>query len=271
MIYDAFCFNDELDLLELRLETLDPVVDAFIICEIPFNFRMGDKPMVFAQNQERFVRWAEKIRYVRIPPASIPVEPHPVIEHFQRRQLERGMRDANLNDLLLIGDVDEIPNPDAVRAIAAGPMEHPETLVQRLYYYTVDRAVHDKWPGTVAFPRHCMTSLDCERIRQMRFHFPRRESGGWHFSWLGSEDQIANKLNCIDVDRDAKMHGSDDMKAPSPSEREFLRACRETGADLFGRPVRHQLVSIEPGKTHPAGIDSWLTRFPYHVAQREMV
>ena len=33
MIYDCFIFNNEIDLLELRLSILDDVVDKFVIIE----------------------------------------------------------------------------------------------------------------------------------------------------------------------------------------------------------------------------------------------
>ena len=35
-IYDAFMFNSELDMLEVRLLELYDFVDSFVICELPF-------------------------------------------------------------------------------------------------------------------------------------------------------------------------------------------------------------------------------------------
>ena len=38
-VYDAFLFFNELDLLEIRLKTLEDVVDQFVLVEGPETFR----------------------------------------------------------------------------------------------------------------------------------------------------------------------------------------------------------------------------------------
>ena len=44
MIIDSFIFNNELDLLELRLEQLDAVVDKFVFVEATTTFMGQGKP-----------------------------------------------------------------------------------------------------------------------------------------------------------------------------------------------------------------------------------
>ena len=51
MIIDAFIFNDELDLLELRLGQLDSVVDHFVFVEADRNFMGTPKPLYYQENQ----------------------------------------------------------------------------------------------------------------------------------------------------------------------------------------------------------------------------
>ena len=68
-VYDCFIFNNELDLLELRLNILDPYVDKFIITDGDTTFSGNPKESVYLKNKERFSKWEEKIihNYIKIP------------------------------------------------------------------------------------------------------------------------------------------------------------------------------------------------------------
>ena len=63
-VYDCFTFFNELDLLEVRLNELDGVVDRFVLCESPYTFRGQPKPLVFQENRARFARFLPKIEHV---------------------------------------------------------------------------------------------------------------------------------------------------------------------------------------------------------------
>ena len=60
-IYDCFIFFNELDLLEIRLKTLEKVVDYFLLVEATKTHRGQDKPLYFNENKERFKKWEKKI------------------------------------------------------------------------------------------------------------------------------------------------------------------------------------------------------------------
>ena len=261
-VFDTFTFNDELDLLELRLETLEDVVDTFVLVELPISFRCNAKPLHFSENKDRFGRFMDRIRVVS--PTFFPTGPHPEIEHFQRRQIKAGLSDAGPGDLVLMGDVDEIPDPLVIQVLKDKPVAHPVTFRQILYYYHVDTALPFAWKGTVAIPWGIGPTFDAQDLRQMRHHFPCVD-GGWHFSWLGSSSQINDKLSCIDVSRDIKLYPSD-MICPKDGDIEFIETCRSGKTDLFGRDIDISEVPIEPGLRQPAPIVSWLDRFPHYAA-----
>ena len=61
MIYDCFVFNDELELLEMRLMELYHIVDKFVLCEREHTFTGKPKPLHYADNREMFKPWADKI------------------------------------------------------------------------------------------------------------------------------------------------------------------------------------------------------------------
>ena len=62
-IFDVFLFLNELDLLELRLKTLYPIVDYFVITEINETFSGESKSLIFEKNRERFKQFNKKIIY----------------------------------------------------------------------------------------------------------------------------------------------------------------------------------------------------------------
>ena len=51
MIYDCFIFNNEVELLELRLNILDPYVDKFVLTEGDTTFSGLPKESVYLQNK----------------------------------------------------------------------------------------------------------------------------------------------------------------------------------------------------------------------------
>ena len=51
-IYDCFPFFNELDLLEIRLNYLDPVVDYFVLCESRVTFSGISKNLFYEDNKE---------------------------------------------------------------------------------------------------------------------------------------------------------------------------------------------------------------------------
>ena len=69
MIYDCFIFNNEVELLELRLNILDPYVDKFVLTEGDTTFSGLPKESVYLQNKERFAKWEDKIihNFIEIP------------------------------------------------------------------------------------------------------------------------------------------------------------------------------------------------------------
>ncbi len=53
-VADAFAFNDELDLLEIKLYEYAPVIDYVFISESAVSHQNEDKPLYFAENKHKF-------------------------------------------------------------------------------------------------------------------------------------------------------------------------------------------------------------------------
>eukprot|EP00667_Euglena_gracilis_P005346 EG_transcript_5381 len=62
-VFDLISFNDELDLLEIRLNELNSTVNVFVVVEGRLSFTGAPKPLVFemVKNQPRFKRFRHKI------------------------------------------------------------------------------------------------------------------------------------------------------------------------------------------------------------------
>lgn len=62
-VLDAVLMSNELELLEIRMNELDSVVDYFLIVESNATFTGLPKETYFAQNRERFSKFQHKIVY----------------------------------------------------------------------------------------------------------------------------------------------------------------------------------------------------------------
>ena len=84
-VVDTFMFYNELDILELRLETLDPWVDRFVLVEAEVNHIGGSKELFFEKNKERYAKWLDKIVHVVVSADEAPKDENPWSrEKFQR-------------------------------------------------------------------------------------------------------------------------------------------------------------------------------------------
>lgn len=194
MIVDCFTFADEFDLLELRLRTLDAVVDRFVLCEAAFTFRGDPKPRHFAAAAERFAAWRDRIVVLDYPgpPSTDPW----TNEWGQRDFLAAALSGCGPGDLVLIGDCDEIPDPRfaAQRPAAGGILVHRMLLAQGY----VNRAAAQGapvWNGTRA-----LAAADVARygglsaVRKYAGPDLERVEGGWHFTSLGGPAVLERKM-----------------------------------------------------------------------------
>ena len=65
-VFDVFPFFNEIDLLEIRLNELDSVVDFFVITEASTTFSGLEKPFYFELFREKFEHFSSKILYQKI-------------------------------------------------------------------------------------------------------------------------------------------------------------------------------------------------------------
>ena len=106
-IFDCFTFNDELEILDIRLHTLDKFINKFIIVESKINHQWGRKKINFDINL--FKKFKDKINYFLIEDFPKNYNSNQ-IENFQRDYISNGLKNCDDNDVIIISDADEIPN-----------------------------------------------------------------------------------------------------------------------------------------------------------------
>src|SRR5665213_3434230 len=189
-VFDCFLFNDELDLLEHRLRLLSEVVSTFVIVEATTTHQGRAKALHYSDNQERFSRWEDQIRHVVVDLAD--AESPWDREHEQHRAFEANLSDAAADDLILVGDCDEVPFTRVVTDLATAHCP-PTRLLMRYAVYWVNTIRSSPWlDGTMAFRWQDRDDpslgilLGREGAVWGSIPDPARiAEGGWHLSDLG--------------------------------------------------------------------------------------
>lgn len=213
MIVDAFTYNGEDDLLAIRLELLNSVVDRFVIVEADKTFTGLPKSKKF--NLDKFKSFSSKIRYYFIENLSASPTSAWENEKLQRDSLLMGLHDLSDEDIFILSDVDEIPNPSAITEFISRKCILAE-LSQGLYFYYLNNRAYDntgapvKWVKAVIlrYGNYKRFYKSLEDLRMNRHYGLLRffskflikrgrltiENAGWHFTYLMSPEQIVNKL-----------------------------------------------------------------------------
>ena len=146
MIYDCFSYWDEDLLLELRLNILDKIVDRFVIVEGNKTWQNNSKSLRF--DVEKFQKFKNKIIY--IPVTDLPDGEDPYLKKIIKEILyTRGIKNAKDDDIILISDLDEIPNPNSIKNF--NPKMRYATFQQKHFYYkfNLQIKIYPLWNGTI--------------------------------------------------------------------------------------------------------------------------
>ena len=194
MIVDCFTFAGEFELLELRLQTLSDAVDRFVLCEAPFTFRGDAKPLHFAAATERFAPWRDRITVLTYPG---PPSPDPWANEWgQRDFLVTALAGCAPDDLVLIGDCDEIPDPRlAARRPAGGGILAHRMLLAQGYVNRAASGGAPVWNGTRAVAAGNIARYGgLSDVRKYGGAYLASVEGGWHFTSLGGPAVLERKM-----------------------------------------------------------------------------
>ena len=199
MIFDCFTFFNELDILEIRLNEMAPVVDRFVLVEARKTFQGADKPLYFDENKDRFSPFLDKIEHIIVDfPEDLGLYRKAASlawarEYYQRDQIALGLKTARAEDLVIVSDVDEIIRAktlqEAARSYRTGSMVVFSCPIYT--YYFNRRLKKDNWH---LGPRLC--SLRSFRSAQDQRWTKLFASRGLRGSLIGQwHTRLWNKLN----------------------------------------------------------------------------
>lgn len=200
MIFDCFTFFNELDLLDIRLNVLNDHVDKFVIVEAGKTQSLIDKPFYFEENKHKFSKFLDKIIYIK-------VEDYPdnqgdlwEMENHQRNCIKRGLLSLDDKDIVMISDLDEIPNPNMFNIFNDSNFRMA-SFEQDFYSYFLNlKSQNSNWIGTVAVKYSTLKNISPQNVRNHKDYIPTKiQNGGWHFSWLGGAEAAWKKSrSCIE-------------------------------------------------------------------------
>jgi len=226
-IYDCFMFFDEEMLLDLRLNIMDKYVDKFVITEATYTHSGKPKKLLF--DIQKFSKFKDKIIYNVVdkqPPNIEVIYEHDKDskdtrgqklvnnsskrEHFQRDVAIESLKKIDPEDIILINDIDEIPNLEDLNFNKIN-----KKLIffkQKVFLYKFNLMYEGlNWYGSKACKKKYFISPQWLReTKHKKYSFLRLdtifskkkyssihyvENGGWHFSNIKSPEDIERKFS----------------------------------------------------------------------------
>ena len=223
-IYDCFMYFDEDLLLDLRFNALDQFVTKFVITEATYTHNGTKKKLHF--DIKKFQKFKDKIIYI-----IVDKQPQNILElsdkdnrdqrgeklilngmardYFQRENLALGLKNAVNDDLILISDLDEIPN---LKKLNFNDVKNNIIIFeQKMFYYKLNLFYEDfSWQGSKAVKRknflspQWLRNIKGKKYPKWRIDtlFSKKKysnllfikDGGWHFTCLRTPEQLEKKL-----------------------------------------------------------------------------
>ncbi len=261
-IIDCFTFYNELDLLEYRLNVLNDVVDYFIIVEANQTFIGKQKELYFNNNKGRFDKFKDKIIHiiVDLPYISNNININKgeqwLNEKYQRNCISIGFNKLQLNDndIILINDLDEIPDPNKLISIKSNIIDiNIHTLVMDFYYYNLHNKHLNKWylSKILSYKKYKELNITCDEIRN--YNSAIIEKGGWHLSYFGTAEFIKNKI---------QQFSHQELNLEEFTNIEKIKYRVNNNIDLYDRPNdKTEYISIKNNTYLPPLYDYFLTKF----------
>lgn len=245
-VYDCFPIYNEFDIVDLRIQTLMPVV----------QMNVGIAATLTHAGKENL----QLTRWVNEPREQLTLYVHQERDRREgipaTRRREMGQRNAIVaallslphyerplpSDIILISDADEIPNPSIVAQLRDQGL--PEGVVvifrQRLCYYDLNTTQGYIWQGTRAVRWDDLCALSPHVVRYglgaRDNHYPKygvAYPGGWHLSYFGGAARVQEKMTNF-------LH--QELVTDELTTKEKIAETIAAGGDIYGRTDQHWAV-----------------------------
>ena len=250
-LYDCSMYFDEDLMLDLRLNILNENVDKFIIAEATRDHAGNEKKLKF--DKKKFSNFEEKIEYIVVDDMPLDVKPQKknwhenhIRDQFQRNALNRGIEKCDADDLIMISDIDEIPDPEKIEKFNI--KNKYACFLQKNFQSKINLLnITDRfWAGTKICQKKYLKSPQWLRnIKTKKRPFwkflsdkqPQLiEDGGWHFSFLKKPKDIKHKINS---------YSHQEFNTPQFTNVKNIEERILKGEDLFNRNIKYRVIKID--------------------------
>ena len=214
-------FFDESMLLDLRLNILNNYVSKFIICESTYNHNGKRKKLNF--DIKNFSKFKSKIEYVVSDkePENLKIfnkddtldlresktlDNALIRENFQRNFVNKQLLNIDDNDLILINDLDEIPNlinfsyKNKITIFKQKMLYFKFNLMYKNLSWTGSKIckrknfINPQWLRNIKTRKYPLWRLDILFSKTKYNDIKIIENGGWHFTNIKTAEEIHHKM-----------------------------------------------------------------------------
>ncbi len=208
-VFDCFTFFNEVELLEFRCKFLNDSVDCFVIAESNLTHSGKSKPYYFQEVKERFLPWMHKIIYIPVEQTAkglifeeqVKYNPKSAawkLENDQRNALMKAADKMDGTDIILLSDLDEIPDPLVIKKVKQMQLPVSFSLLFHYYFLNGQNVGESRWwKGCIACTAKQFVEITPQGLRDKRDEYPSVSKAGWHFSFLGGVQMIQQKIKAF--------------------------------------------------------------------------
>lgn len=220
MIYDAFLYDGEKSLLEIRLNETCLFNDSVttIIVESNKTHTGWEKPLYFYEHKDQFERF--NIMYYLVKDMPDNVTPRERETH-QRNEIMKALKicQPEPEDIILISDVDEIPRARTINLFK--PQMEFAALIQDKYAFFLNCIESEQsWDRSRLMTWKYLRNKTPEEVRNSGYDFSAHHAG-WHYSWVEdalrklesySHQELNTPTNVERIERKENIWSEDEFK-----------------------------------------------------------
>jgi beta-1,4-mannosyl-glycoprotein beta-1,4-N-acetylglucosaminyltransferase len=220
----------------------------------------NEKKLYYNENKELFKDFNEKIIHIIIDEVpyktpNVNNKEQWINEIFQRNAISRGIKsnELSLEDLLIVADLDEIPDPNTLDKIKKGIITVTfNTLLLDNYYYNLNSKVHTNPESTkiITYEKYKELNISCNDIRHSTT--PNILNGGWHLSYFGDPHFIKNKMNEF-----SHQEYNNDTYTNLHTIEEKIKNFK----DMYNRQMYIENINVKDNNYLPPQYEKYLTKY----------
>ena len=247
-IFDCFQYFNEDHIADLRFNILDEYVDFFVIVESTVNHQGQTRKLHFDKN--KYKKFQNKIVYIEVDDTPDNIKkPHTggesLVEQHQRNSIMKGLNKSQDNDLIILSDVDEIPDLNKLKVFDKNKYA---VFSQKMFMYKLNllNLNENNWHGSkICLKKNLKSPQWLRNLKFKKYPFWRIDkqknlqiidNGGWHFAYLQDVRNISKKIKSF-------AHGEFN-KAEIVSEKNIELKINQ-GEDVLGRGYKIKKIEID--------------------------